>query len=155
MISQEELKELIIYDPLTGLFYRKNNPTVPIGSLHTKGYWKVSVKNKLYYAHRLAWFYVYGYFPKNQIDHINLNKLDNRIANLRECTNAENSQNKRALKNSTSKYVGVSWDKFSKKWKSEICLNGKRMTLGRYATELEAFDAYCKAKRKLHPFGTL
>src|SRR5436190_23425691 len=101
MLTQEKLKEVLDYDPETGLFTsrvsRGGRPaSARAGCVTTKGYIKLSLCQKRYYAHRLAWLYVYGEWPSKQIDHINCVTDDNRIANLREATSAQNITNSRA-----------------------------------------------------------
>lgn len=84
------------------------------------------------------------------VDHINGNPLDNRKENLRICTRAENNRNqKKSIKNSSG-LKGVSWDKHRGKWSSKICVNEKRITLGRFDSKEDAYAAYCEAANKLH-----
>ena len=92
-------------------------------------------------AHRLAWFYTYGKWPNHEVDHINGNRLDNRIANLREATR---SQNEFAAK----KGKGIRWEPKRKKWLARIGVNWKQINLGRYATREEALAAYKKAAKE-------
>jgi hypothetical protein len=159
MLTQERLKELLHYDEETGLF--KRIKAIPArgcsinkiaGCLTVRGYWKISIDKKPYAAHRLAWFYVYGYFPDLSIDHINGIKTDNKISNLRLVTHSENLQNIYAPRknNKTSKTLGVSWFKRDKKWQAEIQVNKKRIYLGRYDSLSEAEDAYLNAKNIYH-----
>lgn len=89
--------------------------------------------------------------PDNmRVDHINHNGLDNRRANLRLCTNAENSRNTTSAKGSLSKYLGVSWDSGSGKWRAHIRIKGGRLALGRFFDEAEAARAYDAAARLHH-----
>ncbi len=98
-MTQDELRSLLDYDPLTGVFLWKvsRGGTVragePAGSYSVNGYRKIIVAGRSYRAHRLAWLYVYGEWPADQIDHINRVKDDNRIANLRVVSNGENRAN--------------------------------------------------------------
>lgn len=159
MLTQEYLKSILYYNPETGKFVRLVSTSNKVkigdiaGSIQNTGYVAISVKNKRYLAHRLAWLYVHGSFPSKQIDHINGNRSDNRLINIRECSQCENNQNMVSNKNSTSKYIGVSWNKERLKWRATIYINGKQKHLGRFNTEKEAFDAYVKAKAKLHIFN--
>ena len=115
MITQKELKDLLHYDPETGVFTwlksgkgrKANGETRGL----TNGYFTIRINWRQYKAHRLAWLYVYGVWPKGQIDHINHNTTDNRIANLREVTNQENHRNMSLSKNNTSGVTGVYWGK--------------------------------------------
>jgi hypothetical protein len=99
MLTAERLRELLDYDPLTGVFLWKVPRAQVIkagdlaGTFCAKGYRKIIVDGRSYKAHRLAWLYVYGEWPADQIDHINRVKDDNRIANLRSVTNGENRAN--------------------------------------------------------------
>jgi len=91
-----------------------------------------------------------------EVDHINLNTLDNRRSNLRICTRKENSLNKPKQKNNTSGYKGVCWFKRKKRWKSTIHVNKKTIHLGFYNTPEEAYAAYCEASKKYHgEFGRI
>lgn len=106
------------------------------------------------YVHRLAWLYVHGEWPTEQIDHINQNPVDNRIANLRPADKSQNVQNIDAAYGSSG-YRGVSFDSRcgdGNSWRARIMVDGKSHSLGYYATAEEAHDAYLAAKRELHPF---
>jgi hypothetical protein len=163
MLTQEILKELLHYDPDTGIFtwkitksFRSQVGTIA-GGHDNYGYLQISINYKLYKAHRLAWLWAYGAWPKDQIDHINCIKNDNRIINLRESNNIENKQNlKKCHKdNKSSGLLGVSFHKPMKKFESVIMVNGKKIRLGYFYDKHEAHEAYIKAKRELHPFGIL
>lgn len=158
-ITQQHLKEMLNYDPETGLFTWRKKPgrSTVVGAVagstwHERGYRLISFEGRRYLAHRLAWLYVYGYLPQNELDHINRDTDDNRIANLRECTRRENAQNIVRDVGATSKYPGVSWDKARQKWGAKIRAGGKRLMLGRFDSELDAAFAYVRAKQELHPF---
>lgn len=148
MITQKELKELLEYDENTGIFTWNlaNSNRIKIGDMagvyRFDGYLTIRINGKPYLAHRLAWLYIYGEWPKNQIDHINGIRDDNRITNLRNVTNRENHQNKKEHRG--GKLVGASFHKTANKWESQIQINGKRKFLGYYNTELEAHEAYLK-----------
>jgi len=126
MITQHKLKELLLYSEKSGKFIRKlKKGTVKlagkeVGSKNNYGYVIVQIEGKNYLSHRLAWLYVYGEFPKDQIDHINHNKEDNRISNLREVTCAENCKNKKLNVKNISGCNGVCWDKHANKWRVEL-----------------------------------
>jgi hypothetical protein len=157
-LSQERLKELLHYDTETGIFTNltqrgKVKKGTVSGTKYSNGYIYIEIDRKRYRAHRLAWFYVYGEFPTNQIDHINEIKDDNRIVNLRLATNQENQHNVSSLQlNNTSGFAGVFWRKDRKKWKAIIYLNSRQKHLGHFDTAEEAYESYLAAKRELHKF---
>jgi len=160
-ITQECLKELVEYCPETGIFTRKIScrrisKGGIVGSTNGRGYSCVQLDKVKYAAHRLAWFYVYGEWPKNEIDHINGVRLDNRFCNLRAATTTENAQNKnRCLKNNVSGYLGVSQLSAKKRFKAAIVVNKKQIYIGEFKTADEAHAAYLEAKRRLHPNCTI
>lgn len=160
-LTQERLKQALNYSAETGVFvwHSPNTNRLRVGAIagtEAGGYRQIRVDYVIYKAHRLAWFYVYGVWPQNHIDHINGDPSDNRIVNLRDVTNAENGQNiRRAHHDSRSGLLGASWDKRKRIWVAQICTNGKRRTIGGYATAEQAHEAYLKAKREVHAACTL
>lgn len=159
MLTQERLKELLSYDPDTGVFTNRVQRTGPgkkwsvAGSKTKEGYISIQIDGKKYQAHRLAWIYVYGNITEKSIDHANETKEDNRIVNLRMATRQENGQNISSRQiNNTSGFRGVSWNKSSKKWVSQIVIKRKKKHLGYFNTAEEASEVYLKAKRKFHTF---
>jgi hypothetical protein len=149
MITQEKLKELLDYDPNTGIFtWNVSRGKGKIGSAAgTKtryGYTRIMVEGKLYFTHRLAWLYMTGNWPSEHIDHIDRDSSNNKFDNLREVTHAENRQNTRSK--------GYYWDKNRNLWRAQIKLNGKYKYYGYHQTEEEARQAYLNAKNKYHPF---
>lgn len=159
MLTQTRLKELLHYDPESGSFTRKARSAVRcrgkvgdvLGSINSRGYLTISVDNKKYQAHRLAWLLTHGEFPPDQIDHINGIKTDNRIANLRPATRQENGQNSKKRKDNTSGFKGASFDKQRGKWKAVISvpLLGER-SLGYFDTPEAAAAMYAGAARLFH-----
>ena len=150
----------LLYDPHTGVFRwavnrrGKSLAGCIAGSLHSTGYVHISLCGRLYKAHRLAWLFVYGTWPTCHIDHINGDKQDNRIANLREATRSENRQNLRLpYKNNKSGLMGVSAEK--SRWRAVIHKDGRQNRLGSFATPQEAHAAYLEAKSVLHPFAPI
>jgi len=138
-LTQSRLKKEFTYDPLTGVFIRK--ATSEVSGCLARGYLSFRIGGQLFLAHRLAWLFVYGEFPKEQLDHINHSRADNRIANLREVSNQDNSKNSTMYKNNTSGVVGVTWDKRRGRWKASICIDYKTIHLGRFSKFSEAVDA--------------
>ena len=109
-ISQDELKKIIHYNHITGDIKRLDRRNSN-GSIDKYGYLILKIKGVQYKAHRLAWLYVYGEFPNNVIDHINGDKLDNSIINLRDVSQKENSRNRIGRVNPETGVVGVYVDK--------------------------------------------
>ena len=162
MIAQQILQSLLRYDADTGAFewkqMRSGIKNFPLaGSVHKKyGYLVIGIDQKRYQAHRLAWLYMHGVMPPDLIDHIDGDRLNNRIANLRLATMSENLQNRKGpAANNKLGFIGASFDKRDGRWTAWIKANGKSVYLGRYATGEEASQAYLNAKRELHPFNTL
>lgn len=158
MISHDRLLYRLNYNPDTGDFIWKNNRDSTLigtiaGTILEDGRWQIQVDSRLYKAHRLAWFYVYGKWPEDQLDHIDGNPLNNRLSNLRECSQTQNQQNqfKPKAHNKTG-YLGVSWDSSRKKYAARIRVDGKYKYLGRFDSVEEAAQSYLEAKRKYHPF---
>ncbi len=139
------ISDSLSYDRTTGIFYRKlkNGETRKTGTLRKDGYLQCTINKKCYLLHRLAWLFETGRFPENQIDHINRNKKDNRISNLRDVTNSENHFNMPNTK-------GYYYFKRTKKWVAQIKVNGNCKGLGYFNTEEEARDAYIEAKKNTH-----
>jgi len=152
-ITQAELKKVVHYDPNTGVFTRiKNIGRTKSGDIagnyQREGYLRFKIYGKIYFSHRLAWLYVYGYFPENCIDHINRVKDDNRIANLREASLSCNMRNCNVQKKSKSGVTGVFWDKAVSKWWSQITNNKKYVFLGRFNDLSDAVIARLEAEKK-------
>ena len=168
MLTQEIVKELFDYHPQTGNLTWKHRDrkwfktdkqynawntrysNVIAGHKHLKCM-GIKILSKQYLCHRIIWLYLYGSWPKNQIDHINGNPYDNRINNLRECTNQENSQNKKNYKTNKTGFLGVR--KYKNKFRAEITINAKSIYLGVYNTPEEAYEKYLMAKEKYHIFN--
>jgi len=147
VLTQKRVKEIFDYDPDTGVFTwaDSRNNHVKIGDVagfyHPSGYRSLQISKVKYYAHRLAWLYVYGELPE-EIDHINQIKDDNRIENLRVVDRSANMQNAPIRKDNKSGCHGVSH--CLGKWRARIVVNKKEIYLGSYVTKSEAI-----AKRKI------
>ena len=161
MLTQSELKSILHYDEFTGIFTRlKSEGGVVAGSIcnshNNEDYIVTRISNKRYSAHRLAFLYMLGAFPANQVDHKNGIKSDNAWSNLREATNSENAQNKRKhMSNNTVGYLGVGFHVRDKNFVARITINGKLKYLGSFATAKDASERYLAEKRKLHTFCTI
>ncbi|MNQ84444.1 hypothetical protein D3C85_995720 [compost metagenome] len=121
-LTSGRLKELVTYDPLTGVFLRKGC-TAKVGYNPVDWYVTISIDGQKYQAHRLAWLYVYGEWPSNFIDHINQIKNDNRISNLRDVTKSVNSSNTPVRSHCRSGHKHIKYD--SRDGRYYIRLNGK------------------------------
>ncbi len=157
-LTAERLRELLSYDTTTGLFtwkVRRNNfvhAGSTAGTVGTGGYIYIRIDKSPFMAHRLAWFYSHGEWPKHHIDHINGIPSDNRPENLRECSMAENLQNTKQYKNSTTGLTGAYFNKRANIFTSAITCKGKQIFLGRFATAELAHQAYVAAKAQIHTF---
>ena len=158
-LTAEVLRQTIGYNPETGRFvWLKSTGAAKTGTeaggVSSTGYVRIAIFGKRYQAHQLAWLHHYGEWP-GELDHINGNKADNRIANLRKALRDENLQNQRkAHGNNKAGILGVSLTKRGR-FVVMIQSGGERKYLGSYAAAEEAEAAYLKAKREEHPFGTL
>ena len=158
ILTQERLKELLSYDPETGVFVRvkalKGHAQLGriAGSVNTiTGYLFITIDLKKYGAQRLAWLYMTGKFPPVDIDHIDRNPLNNTFVNLRAVTKSENQHNREKSRNNTSGHKGVCYDKSRGKWLANIGFNGSVKNLGRFPTPEEASAAYLAAQKIYHP----
>lgn len=154
-LTQEALSSLMRYDPDTGIFTRlkaagRSKVGDRVGTPDGHGYLVTKINQVQYKMHRLAWLYWYGQFPKLTVDHINRDKSDNRIRNLREATFSQNSQNIGMHRRNSSGVKGVVYDKRDGKWAAYIRVNNRGYNLGRYATIEEARAAYISGAARLH-----
>lgn len=160
-LTLDRLRELLTYDPLTGVFVSNGSRGKvamgkPAGTKNAGCYVQICLDGRVYLAHRLAWFLHFGHWPKLPLDHVNRVRDDNRIENLREATNAENQQNRVTPKacNKSSSYLGVSWSKAANAWQARIQTNKKQRHIGFFRTEKEAGAAYLEEKRRVHQFAS-
>jgi hypothetical protein len=147
-LTHKELLERLSYDPEIGVFtWLKSNSNKArngseAGYVTSQGYRSININNKNYLAHRLAWFYVNGCFPEKGLDHINRNRTDNRISNLRVSTHRENNMNREGK--------GCTYWERDNKWKAQIQVDKVNKHLGYFDTEEEARAVYFEAKKKYH-----
>ena len=153
---------VISYNPATGFFHWTNPPNKAsgirpgdiAGYVMRNGYRRIGINGESFKAHRLAWLFTYGGWPEGQIDHINGNRDDNRIKNLRDVTHLINAQNRRiANKNNSNGFLGVSATKG--RFMATICIDSKKKYLGTFGTPEEAHAAYRAAKVANHEGCTL
>jgi hypothetical protein len=169
-LTAENLLKLLDYDRETGVFtWRTRSRDLFIKETDCRGWNKkyagkeagrflsgrskyrvIRLFYKEWYSHRLAWLYVYGKWPKDQIDHINGDKGDNRIANLRDATPQQNSANTSTRKNGTSGFKGVTFNKNAQKWVAQLFWGGKGYWLGFHDSPKLASLAYNACAEKLH-----
>lgn len=151
MITQEELKRLLHYNPETGFFtwLVTNTNKVKVGSVagtrNPEAYCQITVAGGRYLAHRLVWLYVHGRWPTEMLDHKNLNRQDNRLENLREATRSENLSNSKCRSHSKIGVKGVC--KNGGRWMARITVGGESTYLGTFDTIEEAHQAFMAAAR--------
>lgn len=160
ILTQERLKQLLRYNPDSGVFKWKENRSnkALVGTVAGRKFdnkrgnksIKIMIDGIEYLAHRLVWLYLYGHFPENDIDHINGNGYDNGRVNLRDVSRAVNNKNKAKYKSNTSGCAGVYWSNGRNKWVSQICVNKITVHLGRY---VNFFDACCARKSAENTHG--
>jgi hypothetical protein len=159
MITQERLKYFLRFEPESGVFIRSiSRPGHIAGSVagctktnkNGKRYRTIYVDGAPYYAHRLAWLYVYGEFPSGEVDHINGDGTDNRMENLRDVTKHENCKNIRLRKDNKSGVCGLFFIEESGRWRASIFGNGKMRHIGCYKYK---FDAICARKSAENLYG--
>jgi hypothetical protein len=167
-ITQEQIKKLLDYNPDTGVFTWKhrdrsdfdlnsyfntdswnNKFAFKVAGGFSHGYITIAIQGTRYRAHRLAFLFYYGFIPRC-IDHINGNRSDNRIANLREATYNQNGYNMRTRKSNKSGVKGVSWHVAGNKWEACLQFNGKKVYLGLFSDINEAENAVKLNRKELH-----
>jgi len=155
-LTQERLKSLLHYDPCTGVFTWLDRRSIRVaaghiaGGIHPHGYIHIGINKRQYGAHRLAFLYMTGEMPVNQVDHINGVRDDNKWANLRHATHSINSKNRRKDKTNKSGVTGVHWNKRDERWQSNIRINWELLFLG-YFTDW--FEAVCARKSAETKYG--
>jgi hypothetical protein len=164
ILSDQRLRDLLQYDPETGVFtwvadtgrWGRIKAGTRAGSHNNDGYVAIQIGGKKYCAHRLAWYLMTGAWPTDEIDHINGIRADNSWVNLREASRSFNAQNqRRPTQYNQNGFLGVSFSKCRKKWQAAITTNGKTCWLGYFNTPEDAHASYLEAKREQHPGCTI
>lgn len=162
-MNAEDLSAWFAYDATTGRLTWAKRPARCMrigdeaGAVKADGYVVVSLGRRSYQAHRIAWAIAHGRWPEHQIDHIDGNRANNRLSNLRDVPQSVNMQNQRRAmaSNRSSSSLGVHYYERTKRWKATLGINGRNKYLGYFATEAEASAAYLAAKRTLHAGCTI
>lgn len=164
-LTAEFVKSIFDYDLLSGLFRWKERIDVApqwadrwnrryagkiAGTLDGKGHLYVRIFRRRYYLHRLAWLIVTGDWPARDIDHRDTDGTNNRFANLRQATDAQNNFNRPKRRDNTSGYKGVTFHKGTAKWLAQIKAGRSKRYLGLFDLPEDAHVAYCEAARELH-----
>jgi hypothetical protein len=154
-LTAERLREMLVYNSDTGVFIRRKG--IPgfsagriAGCLRKDGYREICVDHHTYLSHRLAWLYMTGMWPVDEIDHINGAVDDNRFINLREAAHRENGCNQRKPKNNTSGFKGVHWHKQRQKYQASINVGYRRIYLGLFDDPADGHAAYVEAAKLYH-----
>lgn len=155
-LTANRLRKMLDYDPLTGVFRWRvaNSNRVKVGDyagcVHDDGYWKIRIDGRLYRSHRLAWLYAYSEWP-DRIDHVDGNRTNNRLDNLRWVTPQQNALNQSLRRDNVARLKGVTRSDSSRgHFQARITVDGKRLHLGTFPTAEEAHAAYCAAALVLH-----
>lgn len=159
--TPEELRNLLAYDPETGILTWRERPIITnkvaswnarfagkvAGCFDGSGYYRIEVDSKHIGSHRAAWAIAHGQWPQHHIDHINGIKTDNRISNLRDVTIAENNKNRPRQANNTSGCTGVYWHKQNEKWRAKIKIDGWWKWLGDFPHKFDAIIVRLNAEK--------
>jgi hypothetical protein len=170
MMAREELtaeivRELLDYDPSTGVFTWRQRPLrvgreradrawntryagKRTGNRVLSGHLQILIFGRQYSAHRLAWIYVKGEWPEHEVDHWDTNPSNNRWGNLRAATRSQNEANKNLTVRNSSGFKGVNWETRRQKWRAEIQVNRAHIFLGYFDTAEAAYAAYVAAAEK-------
>lgn len=151
-LTQNRLKEVLHYDPETGIFrWRRRKAGITHGGIAgtlCNGYVSIGIDGVHYPAHRLAWLYQKGYIPSDlEIDHRDRVRNNNHFDNLRLTSHLCNIRNCSKRSDNTSGITGISWDKQHKKWRAHITILGKHMALGRFLSKTDAIKMRWEAEK--------
>jgi hypothetical protein len=157
LLTAERLRELLHYDPATGIFrwLQPQSRRVKAGEIAggvpgQGGYYRIGIDGQRYYAHRLAWLYMTGEWPSRQVDHRDTDSGNNAWGNLRLATQGQNNCNAPKRSHNKTGYKGVSYSKSNRGFIAWIRANGVQHYLGTFPTPEEAHAAYCEASKRLH-----
>lgn len=156
-LTQQELKSALSYDPETGVFTRifirgggnRRYLGEVVGGRDKDGYIVMRVNGKKYKAHRLAFLYMTGSFPKKLVDHIDRDPANNAWSNLREADDSDNARNRRMRSDNKSGYKGVHWNTKAQKWRATYMVRGRAITIGFYDCAKEANEHYIRETRRV------
>src|SRR5690349_15170001 len=143
-LTADRLREVLAYDPQTGVFTwkTKTNRRIRVGkvagSLRSDGYIGITIDNRRYLAHRLATLWMTGEWPASEVDHRHSRRSDNRWSRIRLADHAQNMQNRPIQRNNTSGVKGVTWDAANGKWMATVCAGGRKIHCGRFADIADA-----------------
>jgi hypothetical protein len=155
-LTAEYVRQIFEYNPITGILIWKIkpakyiNPGTKAGNIDSRGHMTVRIRGKGYLIHRIAWLYMTGSWPDQEIDHIDRNRANNSWANLREATSTQNQYNSSKHKDNTTGFKGVCYHKRDRKYTAQIMKSGKLLHLGYFNTPEEASKAYNEASKQLH-----
>ena len=153
MLTQEQANSLFHYSDgqliRTSVISKKNKVGDVAGLLGKRGYLYITFYGKKHYVHRVIWLMHYGTLP-NVIDHIDGNRLNNKIENLRQCTFSQNLCNSKIKSTNTSGVKGVYWHKLKQKWTARISFNKKEYHMGYFNEKKDAINAVLEARPKIH-----
>jgi len=150
-VTADYVRSVLDYDPNTGIFTWEKSGCgrsgMRAGSMNANGYWQIGIGGAVYTAHRLAWLHTHGAWPLRLIDHVDGNKANNALANLREASRVQNAFNQKANKRRSGILTpkGAYFSEKGQNWKAVITTNGRRRHLGYYPTPEAAHAAYVKA----------
>lgn len=142
LFSAEYLRSVLRYDPHTGGFTWISGKNKGKAAGRSSEYIEIWIRGRLYKAHRLAWLWFYGEWPSGELDHIDCNKLNNKISNLRLSTRSQNCANVRRRVDNTTGFKGVDFHKKSGKFRARISVDKRIRHLGYFDTAAEAHGAY-------------
>jgi hypothetical protein len=155
LLTMDEAAKRLHYDPLTGIFTWLVKPSAKVragdvaGKVRRDGYRVIKIEGQYWYAHRLAWFLAYGHIS-DQLDHINGDRDDNRLANLREANASQNTINQKRRSDNLSGFKGVYLQRGRNRWRARIRADGQVHDLGYFDTAEEAHQAYSEAAARIH-----